>query len=517
MNRRLLFLLTSPALLLGSGLIGSCAVGLWAINHLQTQLIGGFHYNVASLRSALEMEVALRQLRFDSLLQIMEPTEGRRQRIEQDHRTFEAALERAKMLGPPEQGRLIGKIEEGYRRYRKELDEATATPRPETGSQTVKWADSHPILFAVTPCRELLDANQEMMESSLKESEAFSGKLQIFLLLLGAIGPVGGVLCGYGVAWGLSRSIARLQVHVQDVHSQLAPETELVEVKLGRGLDSLHDQLQFVVQRVRGLVEHMQAQQRALARSEQMVLVGQLASSFAHEVRNPLTAMKWLIDDAVQGYPEESLRLEDLRVLQSEIGRLERTVQGVLDFARPAKPRRQECDLRDLVQQAMELIRARKRQLGVACQLDLPDAPVRAFIDPAQLNSVLVNLLLNALDAMSRASPPRLEGMDIQLLGDYYRDTQTRSGQLRVSLKRVPGGRVHLLVEDSGPGIAPEILGRLFTPFVTSKPTGTGLGLTVARQIVEEHGGQLTAENRAEGGARFIVSLPVEIEAREKP
>lgn len=493
MNRRLLLLLTSPALLLGVGLIVSCAVGVGAINHLQSKLIDSFHYNVASLRSALEMEVALRQLRFDSLLQIMQPTKGRRQRIEQDHRVFEAALERAGTLGPPEQGRLVKEIEEGYRRYRKELDEATASLRPDTSMEAVQWADSHPIQYVVTPCRALLEANQEMMAATLRESEATSSKLQTILLFMGAIGPLGGILCGYGITLVVSRSIARLQVHVQDVHSQIVPETDLVEVRLGKGLDSLHDQLQFIVQRVRGLVERMHAQQRALIRSDQMALVGQLASSFAHEVRNPLTAMKWLIDDAVQGYPEERLRLEDLRVLQSEMGRLERTVQGVLDFARPAKPKRQECDLRDLVQQAMELIRARQRQLGVACQLELSNGPTPAFVDPAQIKSVLVNLLLNALDALGRG------------------------GELRLKLKETPNRQVQITVEDTGPGIPREVMERLFTPFVTTKPTGTGLGLTVARQIVEEHGGRLTAENRAEGGARFLVTLPAEMEIGEEP
>lgn len=485
MNRRMLFLLTSPALLLGLGLISSCAVGVWAINQLQTKLISGFQYNVASLRSALEMEVALRQLRFDSLMQIMRPTEAQQKRIAQDHQVFEAALERAKTLGPPGQGRLVKQIEEGYRRYRKELDEVAASLRPESIGDAVKWADSHPIQHVVEPCRELVEANQLMMESNLQESSASSRKLQAILLVFGAIGPIGGILCGYGVAWGLSRSIARLQVHVQDVHSQVAPGIDLVEVRLGRGLDSLHDQLQFIVQRVRGLVENLQTQQRALIRSEQMALVGQLASSFAHEVRNPLTAMKWLIDDAVKGYPDERLRLEDLRVMQGEMERLERTVQGVLDFARPAKPRRQECDLREVVQQAVELIRARKRQLGVACRLDLPEGPVPALVDPGQIESVLVNLLLNALDAMGRG------------------------GELYVTLSQA-NGTVQLAVEDTGPGIAPEIRDRLFTPFVTSKPTGTGLGLTVARQIIEEHGGRVTAENRAEGGARFTVTLPVE-------
>jgi signal transduction histidine kinase len=483
MNRRLLLLVNSPALILGLVLIGTCAVSLWAINALQDRLIRGFHYHVASVRAARDMEVAVRQLRFDTMVQLMEPTRKHEEAIRVDHQSFDAALSRIRELGSPAQVPLIDQIEKGYKRYRKELDEVKALP-PRDRAAVLRWAESHPVQHVVTPCRELLDANERSLAQALQESLATGHTLRLALFALGAIGPLGGLICGYGIARALNRSIARLQVRVQDVHEHVGGEVGTVELQAGRDLDSLHSQLDFILERVRALVEKLQHQQREIIRSEQLAMVGKLASSLAHEIRNPLTAMKWLIEGAARSYPEEPLSLDDIRVLQSEIERMEGTVQGMLDFVRPAKPKRTDCDLREIIRQVVELTRARKRQLGVNCRLDLPAEPVIANVDPAQMKSVLVNLLLNALDAMPRG------------------------GSLTLRLQRGPGSEVRLTVDDTGGGIAPEVLDRLFVPFTSTKANGTGLGLSVARKIVEEHGGRLSAENRSEGGARFMVSLP---------
>jgi two-component system sensor histidine kinase HydH len=252
-----------------------------------------------------------------------------------------------------------------------------------------------------------------------------------------------------------------------------------VNLYADRGLDGMHDQMETVVQRVQTLVERM----RALMRSEQLALAGRLACSIAHEIRNPLTAMKWLVDSAVKTYPDEPLRLQDLQVLQNEIDRMRQTVQGMLDFTRPPAPQRTHADLREVLHRAIALIRARKRQLGITCEMELPSHPVVANFDKSQIKSVVVNPLLNSLDAMPRG------------------------GRLQVRLvSNCPKSLVS--VEDSGPGIPPEVLGRLFTPFTSTKLAGTGLGLSVSRRFVEEQGGELYAENRAEGGARFVMALP---------
>ena len=159
-------------------------------------------------------------------------------------------------------------------------------------------------------------------------------------------------------------------------------------------------------------------------------------------------------------------------------------MQGFLDFARLPTPQRGLCDLREAVARARDLIRARAEQQRVEVVVTVPDRPVVGFVDGGQFTTVLVNLLLNALDAMPKG------------------------GRLEVELEAVENGGTRLSVRDSGSGIPPEMAGRLFTPFATTKPTGTGLGLSLSSRILKEHGGDITAGNRPEGGASFVVTLP---------
>jgi signal transduction histidine kinase len=170
-------------------------------------------------------------------------------------------------------------------------------------------------------------------------------------------------------------------------------------------------------------------------------------------------------------------------VIHDEIGRLERKVQGLLDYARPLEVNRRPTDLTGVVLQVADLVKERLRQQSVRLNLDLPPGPVTAEIDRDQFQGVLVNLVQNALDAMPGG------------------------GSLDVGLSREPPDRLRLSVADTGPGIDPTVAGRLFTPFFSTKPTGTGLGLSVSRRVVLAHGGALTAANRAGGGACFTIDL----------
>jgi signal transduction histidine kinase len=202
--------------------------------------------------------------------------------------------------------------------------------------------------------------------------------------------------------------------------------------------------------------------------------------------------------EAAQGKGVGSATVIDAQtfeVLTSEIERMERTIQSLLDFARPSQPHRTRHDLREPLRRVLNLISARASQQRVAIDCRGREAPLWVVGDTEQLVQVFLNLTLNGIEAMP-------EG-----------------GRLGLELTRglAEGTRwVGLLVRDQGPGVSDEVLARLFEPFVTTKERGTGLGLAVSRRIVLEHSGELLVRNLPEGGAEFELRLP-EAETLQAP
>jgi signal transduction histidine kinase len=441
--------------------------------------------NVANLQAAQELEIRLRQLRFHSFVYLVDPSPARFDVIQNDHKNFEAALELAKMSAYSDQQRAYLKaIEEGYRQYQKELSGLLQMASGHVTLPDIRTlADSHPIRHIVEPCEELLHSNQDKMAEISRSSEELGNQALVALLGLGLGGLSSGLLIGYAFARALSRSIYQLSVRVQDMAQRLDQDVASVRIVADGDIKHLDQQLEHVVERVEEVAERLQRHQRDMLRAEQLSAVGQLAASVAHEVRNPLTAVKMLVEAALRGHNAKPLTSEDLQVIHREVERLEQTVQDFLDFARLPAPRRTQCDLREVVAQAVDLVRARATQQDVEISVPSVLQPIPVAVDRAQLNTVLVNLLLNALDVL-----PGGGRVDIE--------TQL-SGENDVCVR----------ISDNGPGIAQAMDGRLFTPFASTKPTGTGLGLSISQRIVQEHGGRISASNRPNGGAEFVIHL----------
>ena len=225
-------------------------------------------------------------------------------------------------------------------------------------------------------------------------------------------------------------------------------------------------------------------------RNEKLASLGMLAAGVAHEIRNPLTAIKaalFIQQKKLQsGSPERS----DAQAIQREIARLEKIVNDFLQFARPAEPELATVPA-DLPLQEVEGLLGKslaKTGIQLVCE---PSPRLKIQVDSAQIKQVLINLVQNAADSM--------QGQGVILLRARHARRSISNGETDV---------VILDVADTGKGIAPEIQKRLFDPFFTTKARGTGLGLPIAARIVEKHGGALQYETRANQGTVFSVILP---------
>jgi two-component system NtrC family sensor kinase len=235
-----------------------------------------------------------------------------------------------------------------------------------------------------------------------------------------------------------------------------------------------------------------------LIQQEKLAAVGQLVSGVAHELNNPLASVmafaQLLLASPLAKHPDERSAAE---AINQEARRAAKIVSNLLTFARQHQPQRTITDLNRVVEDTIELRRYALRVAHVDLELRLdPHLPI-TWADPFQLQQVVLNLLTNAEQALLLTNAE-------QALTNWE---ETR--RIVVSTE-LAGDQLVIRVADSGPGIAPENIQRVFNPFFTTKPVGegTGLGLSISDGIVREHGGRIRAESGSQGGATFVVELP---------
>ncbi|HVS37658.1 MAG TPA: ATP-binding protein, partial [Gemmataceae bacterium] len=336
------------------------------------------------------------------------------------------------------------------------------------------------------PAQDYLDYNETQIQQGSEENQRTTGRMVIGLLLLGVCGPVTGVLAGYGVSRAVSRSVVRLSVPVLDAAGKLNGVVGPIAVSGGRGVDGLEAVLRRMAEQIGAVVERLQQSQREALRAEQLAAVGQMAAGFAHELRNPLMAMKILVQSAADRTGGVGLVGRDLAVLEEEMSRLERLTTTLLDFARPPLPEKRVFDAGALLESCVDLVSSQAGQRDVRIDCEAPEPPLWVEADAGQVRQVLLNLLLNALEAVQEGGAVRV--------------------RLEADAGDAPGFIVR--VEDDGPGLPRGLDQDIFAPFVSTKPTGLGLGLSICRRIAEVHGGAVTAADRPEGGAVFALRLP---------
>jgi len=240
------------------------------------------------------------------------------------------------------------------------------------------------------------------------------------------------------------------------------------------------------------LYENLQATQDQLIQTEKLASLGQLVSSIAHEINNPLTPIlgySQLLMSHAETDPVKVQRFYE--VINQSADKVKKIVENLLSFGRRDAPRRDYQDVNNILERAVEF---REHQLGlnnITVAKDFDDGIPKTMVDPGQLQQVFNNITLNAYHAMSASG--------------------VQGGRLEVRTSCADGENIEILFSDSGPGIRKEIIGKIFDPFFTTKApgVGTGLGLSVSYGIIKEHGGDIRVESEEGKGARFTVRIPV--------
>jgi signal transduction histidine kinase len=247
-------------------------------------------------------------------------------------------------------------------------------------------------------------------------------------------------------------------------------------------LKTFSQQMEEKIQKTTADLRKTEAQ---LIRSEKLAALGQLAAGFAHEIRNPLTSINILIHSMREKPPSGDSYKEDFKVIEEEIHRINEIVDQFLRFAKPAPPLLEKTEVSSIFEETLQLLRPQIEKQLIVVEKEFQPLPI-ILIDREQMKQAILNLLLNAIQAMPGAGHLTLKGQNSE-----------------------DGQWIHLSIQDSGVGIPGEDMNKLFDPFFSTKEGGIGLGLSIAHRIIDQHHGKIEVESTPGEGTLFTVWLPV--------
>ncbi|CAN5635312.1 hypothetical protein BH11PLA2_BH11PLA2_25130 [soil metagenome] len=431
--------------------------------------------NVESRRAAVELE--------ECLTDLIALEKDRVETVSVLHHRVVLLLDNMKQLSDnPEEFRMHTEITVAFQKYLTLWQQMPSLPqvRHETARREATGVLE---TESLKPCQDFRLYNARRIEISVETHERILKQLAWGMAVIGSLGGIAGLILGYGVARGLARTIRRLSVQIRDAAGKLDPASPEIVVTGDGNFSGLHADIDTLTLRIETMVQKLQQREHEIQRAKQLAAVGQLAAGVAHELRNPLTSIKLLVQTGLEGEGSH-LTVEDLTIIDDEIRRMEQSLQTFLDFARPPKLDRREMTVAPILESVTNLLRRRAERMNVRIVLADQAVSRTVLVDAVQLRQVLLNLLLNAIDAMPTGG------------------TVTLTTHVHASV-------LDLEISDTGPGIAEAIQSRLFEPFASTKDTGLGLGLVISKRIVEEHGGTLRTVYREGAGATFVVTLPI--------
>jgi len=221
-----------------------------------------------------------------------------------------------------------------------------------------------------------------------------------------------------------------------------------------------------------------------LRHADRLALLGQLSAGIAHEIRNPLASIQGAVEILGQNVPAEDPKSEFAQIARKEVARLARLTSEILQFSKPALPQKLKSSPGEIIEAACRLVADQAQRQGIEIIRPFPEGDRAIVVDPEQIKQVLINILINAIQA------------------------QHEGGNIVIS-EKVEGGEWIASIEDAGPGMTQEQLDRIFDPFFTTKSEGTGLGLSISYQLVKNNGGRIWAASERGKGACFQVGFPL--------
>lgn len=365
----------------------------------------------------------------------------------------------------------------------------TPTVRPDLHGDSSRYVMLHPIpnRERCAPCHGSESRVNGWLDVRFSRAPVLEANRQLGMVLLMAGAPAFLVLIG--IIWWLLGRVAIRPLHRLVGAMDAAAERDDLSVRADEGRP---DELGVAARRFDAMLATLgearrqleQLYQERMVRAERFATVGELATGLAHEIKNPLSGLSGALELLAEDLREQPARHEIIVEMQHQVARLARIMESLLNYARPPRPQLRPTDVNALIEKVLFLVTQQRTCSQLTVQRELAADLPAIIADAGQLEQVLLNLCLNAAQALG----PR--GGNLTL--------RTSADEAWVTVE----------VIDDGPGVPPEVRDHLFRPFFTTKPNGTGLGLAICARIIAEHGGEIGCLSPDGGGALFYLRVP---------
>ena len=494
-----------PSIIVGSVLLVFAMIAALLVFKLQDNNAGILARDVASVQAAYQLELGVRELRAKFTRFMMSNDRTYLSDYPAVRQQTDAALAKVKLLASSkDEISLLNTIESGYKSLLAMFDESTSLHDPDPTWSIEQQVEIDELFRRelVVPAGAYRAINETSINAGTIANVEMSKKLMWSFIVIGICGAFGGAFMGISAARKVRNRIIELSIPIHAAAGRLEQIVGNITVSSKGDLSNINELTQRISSHIEQIVERLRTKELEVLRNEQLASVGQLAAGIAHEIRNPLTALKILVQSAVAS-SETVLTMEDLIVMEQEINRMETSIQALLNFARPAPLRRDSFTLQDVVHDAIHLTSGQTSLLNINFTVVVPEDPITLHADRTQIHQLLVNLLLNGAEAAGPYGRLRL------LINQEKLNTLTSGMETDVSNSfALNDGWISIVVSDSGPGIPNEFREKIFEPFFSTKATGTGLGLSTCKRIATQHGGTISVQDGELGGASFVISLP---------
>jgi signal transduction histidine kinase len=461
------------------------------IYRLQDETTALIEQNVRSARTAKELTLSLYDIRAASLTYLFDRSPERIAALDSKQSDFILLLDEAKhSANTEEEKNLLQQISALFSNYQQTLTNALELHR--------KGYISQPNALIVHASQDLINTIDEKTSTfiSINETAQAAYKqtirkndniIRTAMYALGSAGIVLGLVLGWLIARIILSPIYKLVLKVRD-----AAGSEMVEhIKMspGKELEELDLHINRMIGRINQAHEDLEKNRELLEKSSKLAAIGKIAPALAHEIRNPLTAIKMLIYAMMQEPEVNEEKRHDLEIITHEINRVEGFLQNFLKYARPAKPQMQMVSIIPVIRETLQLMQPRFRQSNITVTENHEHENLRIKADPDMIKQIILNLVLNAVESI---------GQD----GELNVTTQVNADDEENQVFQIS-------ISDTGPGIPDNIKDSLFDPFVKGKDQGVGLGLSISQRIAELHHGWISAANNNIKGATFTIHMPM--------